>query len=39
MITAVDRKLEKIFDGRFREPKYLVEALQDVQHRSGCRCP
>ena len=35
MITAVHDRLERISDGRFREPKYLIEVLQDVQQAEG----
>lgn len=35
MITTVDDTLERILEGRLGKPKYLVEALQDVQQAEG----
>ncbi len=35
MITAIDAELQKCFEGRDGQPKYLVEVLQDVQQSQG----
>jgi NADH-quinone oxidoreductase subunit E len=35
MITTVDERLAEILDGRPREPKYLIEVLQDIQQVEG----